>query len=66
MTSEPVRVPQAVFGGGEFWRRLDRLADDRGHQGHTRWLVGESEPDNWYKLYCDRCNLSIVEMIVDR
>ncbi|MGI5214871.1 hypothetical protein [Plantactinospora sp. CA-290183] len=66
MTSEPVHVPQAVFGGDEFWRRLDRLADERGHRGHTRGLVGESQPDNRYRLYCDRCDVAIVEMAVDR
>ena len=63
--AEPVTVPQAVFGGEQFWQRLSRLAD-ADHEGHPRWLSGHAEPDNVYRLWCQRCDVSIVEMIVER
>ncbi|MGI5211412.1 hypothetical protein [Plantactinospora sp. CA-290183] len=63
---EPHHIPQAVFGGGEFWQRLDRLADTSGHQGHSRWLVGESDHTNRYRLWCDQCEASVVDLLVDR
>lgn len=65
MTSaDPVHVPQAAFAGDEFWRRLNRLAD-RGHEGHPRWLVGETEQLNRYRLECVRCGTTVVEVMVD-
>lgn len=64
-STDPVRVPSAEFAGDEFWRRLNRLADDRGHQGHPRWLVGEIEQLNRYRLLCSQCDVVVVEMMVD-
>lgn len=63
---EPVRVRAAVFGSDRFWRHLNRLADDAGHEGHTRWLSGRLDPDNAYTLWCQRCDAAVVEMLVDR
>lgn len=59
-------IPQAVFGGVQFWQRLNRLANDAGHEGHLRALVGQVEHDDRYELYCQRCEAAIVEMAVDR
>ena len=59
-------VPAAVFGGDEFWRRLNREADRRGHEGHLRTLTGQQDPTDVYQLWCQRCEMSIVELMVQR
>jgi hypothetical protein len=63
---EPLRVPVGVFGGTRFWSRLNQLATERGHGEHTRWLVGEAERTDRYRLMCQQCDAAVVEMLVDR
>ena len=63
--AEPVRVPAAEFMGPRFWRWLDGLTA-RDHDGHPLWLRGVAEATERYDLWCQRCERSAVEMIVDR
>lgn len=64
--TEPVSIPQAAFAGPQFWQRLNRLANDAGHEGHPRALTDQAEPTNVYRLRCERCSVSVVEIVVDR
>lgn len=63
---EHLLVAQAVFAGERFWSALERLADRRGHDGHSRVLVGFTEPTNRYELQCLRCERPIATMDVAR
>ena len=63
--TEPTRLPAAEFGGVRFWAWLNRLtAQD--HAGHSMWLRGQAGATDRYDLWCQRCERSAVEMIVDR
>jgi hypothetical protein len=66
MTTELRHVPQAVFGGDQFWRRLNQLADGLGHVGHQRWLIGDAGATDRYWLRCSGCDVAVVEIVVDR
>lgn len=63
---DPLHVRQAVFGSDRFWAHLNSMADDRGHEGHTRYLTGQADPNNAYALRCQQCGSVVVEMVVDR
>jgi hypothetical protein len=63
---EHLIVHQDVFAGDHFWTALDRLADRRGHDGHTRYLAGDGEPTNRYSLRCVTCGRVIATMLVQR
>jgi hypothetical protein len=54
-----------VFGGQQVLA-LNQLVNGRRHAGHTRWLSGQADPDNHYTLWCQRCEVALVELVVGR
>jgi hypothetical protein len=61
-----VTVPAVDFAGPNFWRRANTVAADAGHDGHPVTLVGVADPTNLYQLRCPFCDVTIVEVTVDR
>lgn len=61
-----VVVPAAEFAGPAFWQRANSTAVDQGHGGHPTMLVGEVESTDVYRLRCQLCDTTIVEVTVDR
>jgi hypothetical protein len=61
-----VVVPAAEFAGTTFWKRANATAADRGHGGHPTMLVGEQDPNDVYRLHCQLCDTTIIEITVDR
>ncbi|HKT04748.1 MAG TPA: hypothetical protein VJT31_34980 [Rugosimonospora sp.] len=59
-------VQQSVFAGERFWVALNRLADQRGHDGHQRYLCGSVEHTDQYALRCITCDRVIATMLVER
>lgn len=62
----PVRVPADEFADAAFWRRAESTAADRGHGGHPIMLVGQVDPTNVYLLRCPPCDVTVIEIAVDR
>ncbi|MET8354154.1 MULTISPECIES: hypothetical protein [unclassified Micromonospora] len=64
--SAPLIEPASTFGSTPFWRRLNRLAAERGHAEHPTMLVGSAEVTDRYGLRCTRCDETVVSIGVDR
>jgi hypothetical protein len=59
-------VPQQAFAGRAFWTRVNQFADQTGHQGHARMLVGHTDPTHRYTLRCLTCDRAVVDICVKR
>lgn len=64
MATEELVCRADGFAGLRFWRDLERLAVQNGHEDHPFYLVGETKFLNRYHLMCPRCSATIVTVTV--